>query len=95
MNHLVIKNFNAQIDAIDDQIEKLHIKRNVINQSMNMAHSLTRLLLDGRTTRQEACSCNDEILDQVFSLTKEILNNEGFELSFLESNKRMFVISMD
>tara|TARA_B110000503_G_C6853553_1_gene291878 strand:+ start:59 stop:346 length:288 start_codon:yes stop_codon:yes gene_type:complete len=95
MNHLVIKNFNAEIDAIDDLIEKLNIKRNVIQQSMYMAHELTRRLLNGRSKGQEVCNSSDEILDQVFSLTKEILNNEGFTLSFIESNKRMFVISMD
>ena len=95
MNHLVIKNFNAQIDAIDDQFEKLNIEQNIINQSMYMVHGLTRLLLNGRTQAREACTCSDDILDQVFSLTKKILNDDGFTVSFLESNKRIFIISMD
>jgi hypothetical protein len=92
MNNLVIKNFNDQIKAIDSQIEKLNIERNVINKSIYMAHILTGLLLNGRTQAREVCDCNDDILDQVFSLTKEILNDEGFAVSFLESNKKVFII---
>ena len=95
MNCIVLKNFNVQINAIDDQIEKLKIERNIILQSMYMAHELTRWLLNGRNKGQEACNCSDDILDQVFSLTKKILNDQGFTVSFLESNKRMFIISMD
>lgn len=95
MNHLVLKNLNAQVKVIEDQIHNLDNERSIIRDSMWMAHQLTGFLLNGKTKAQEHCTSKEEILGRVFSLTKEILNDEGFTLSVLETNKRIFQISME
>lgn len=95
MKNLVLKNFNAQIQVIDIEIKKLSDEKTIIRDAMFMVHQLTGYLLNGKVKAQEHCTSNEVILDQVFSLTKKILNDEGYTVSFLETNKRIFQISMD
>jgi hypothetical protein len=96
MNKITLNHYNNSLVKLQTSLNEVNDEITVIKEAMVMAQRFPQYLIGDRHTRTTlVCSVRKDLLERTFLLTKKILNDEGFALTFESESPTYFILSRE